>query len=99
MDLLFKRYASPFSCLDMAINQKQFPEFIDFILSKRNEEMEWNYYLHKVDTDISFNEFRESIKPISNVYPKIDFGATLKQSKAMLNNFNPQERGNANGII
>lgn len=64
MDLLHKRYASPFSLLDNLIINEQFNEYVQFLLNKeaedRNDQMLWEYYLHKV-YDKSFNDFRKDM--------------------------------------
>lgn len=61
MDLLYHRYADPISLLDRMISAGQLSEFIDVILKKRNEEMEWQYYLHKV-FDKSFGDFKKELQ-------------------------------------
>jgi hypothetical protein len=90
MDLLCKRYASPFSFVDIAISQGRFCVFIEFLQDKNEESMEWQYYLHKVhDSNVSFENFRDRIRNISKAPKKIDFVATIEQSQDILNGFNP----------
>ncbi len=64
MDLLHKRYASPFSFLDSLICMGQFAAFAVFLLNKVEEEksdsMMWDFFLHKV-YDKSFVEFKEEL--------------------------------------
>ncbi|NBJ99243.1 hypothetical protein D5282_18525 [bacterium 1xD8-48] len=64
MDLLHKRYASPFSFLDSLIFTGQFASFVVFLLNKVEEEksdsMAWEFFLHKV-YDKSFSEFKEEL--------------------------------------
>ena len=92
MDLLCKRYASPFSFLDAAISQGRFVEFVDFLQDKNEEHMEWEYYLHKVrDPNISFEAFRSRIQNLSQAPKEIDFEATIEQSQDILNGFNPYQ--------
>lgn len=90
MDLLFKRYTSPFILLDTLILTHGLSEFIDDLLKTINEEKEestlWEYFLHKV-YDMSWKEFTEKVKPIET--KPIDLGATINKSKNMLNNFTP----------
>lgn len=66
MDLLFKRYASPFSLLDGYIQTCRFSEFIDELISIVNKETEekelWDFYLHRWYIEKSFPEFVEDIK-------------------------------------
>lgn len=52
MDLLHKRYASPFSFIDTLIENSGFYDFAKYLMNKVEEEkaesMEWDFYLHKV---------------------------------------------------
>lgn len=89
MDLLCKKYASPYSFLDIAISQKRLSECVDFIIDKNEEQKQWEYYLHKGDPSISFETFRQQIIQKEIAPNKIDFGATMKQSQEILNDFNP----------
>ena len=93
MDLLFKRYASPFLLLDNLLLTNSLSEFIDDFLKFIGEEMkersQWEFFLHKV-YDKSWKDFIDEIE-ISNDNPKIDIGATIVKSKNMLNNFTPAE--------
>ena len=92
MDLLFKRYASPFVLLDSLILtnslNKFIDDFFDFVIEERKEKTEWEFFLHKV-YDKSWGEFSDSIKQ-SNDQTPIDLGATLLKSKNRLNNFTPE---------
>ena len=91
MDLLFKRYASPFILLDGFIITSSLNNFIDDFLGFINETREWEFFLHKV-YDQTWGEFSNNIKPSENQKP-IDLGATLIKSKNMLNEFTPTESG------
>lgn len=84
MDRLFKRYADPFLFIDSLIISERFTEFVLELLEIENEEMMWEFYLHKV-YDKSFDEFKESMKPV----PKEQLETTVQNSKSILNNFNP----------
>ena len=92
MDLLFKRYASPFVLLDCLICTNSLSEFIDdlfkFINEEREEKTQWEFFLHKV-YDKTWKEFIDSINT-SNEQQEIDLGATLIKSKNMLKNFTPE---------
>ena len=89
MDLLFKRYASPFLLLDGFIVTNSLNNFIDDFLDFVKEDDEWEFFLHKV-YDKNWNEFNDIIKQSNNKEP-IDLGATLMKSKNILNNFTPTE--------
>ena len=88
MDLLFKRYASPFVLLDSLILTNSLNSFIDDFIDFVKEDNEWEFFLHKI-YDRSWSEFRSSIKQSDNQEP-IDLGATLVKSKNILNNFTPE---------
>ena len=93
MDLLFKRYASPFLLLDNLIQTSSLSEFIDdmfnFINKETQERTQWEFFLHKV-YDESWNDFIERTKSEENSQT-VDLGATLKNSIKMLINFTPED--------
>ena len=92
MDLLFKRYASPFVLLDNLIFTNSTSDFISDLIKTINEEQEkkelWDFFLHKV-YDKSWKEFVDEIN-ISKEQKEVDLGATLTKSKNMLKNFTPE---------
>ena len=88
MDLLFKRYASPFVLLDSLIIANSLNSFVDDLIVFVKEDNEWEFFLHKV-YDKSWKEFSDDIKLSENEKP-IDLGATLIKSKNILNNFTPE---------
>ena len=91
MDLLFKRYASPFVLLDNFIATNSLSDFIDdflkFIGEERQEDTKWQFFLHKV-FDKSWKDFCDEIESVDKGV-KIDLGATIKKSHNMLTNFTP----------
>ena len=88
MDLLFKRYASPFVLLDSLLITKSLYSFVDDFIGFVKEDNEWEFFLHKV-YEKSWSEFSNEIKPSGNQEP-INLGATLIKSKNILNNFTPE---------
>lgn len=48
MDLLFKRYASPFLIMDEMIKNHQMQQFIESLIKKENEQIKWEMWLHKI---------------------------------------------------
>ena len=98
MDLLFKRYASPFVFLNGMIQAKRFSEFVDEFVKTIHEEKEektkWEYFLHRV-FDKSFNEFKEEIKVNQDNQNMSDsqIEATVLHSNNILKNFNPETQG------
>ena len=95
MDLLFKRYASPFVFLNSMIQTNKFSEFVDEFMKILHEEKEektkWEYFLHRV-FDKSFNEFKEEIKVNQDNQNMSDsqIEATVLYSNNILKNFNPE---------
>lgn len=92
MDLLFKRYASPFVLLDNLILISSSSSFIDdlfnLISKEKEEQIQWEFFLHKV-FDKSWKEFNDEVNQPINDEP-IDLGATVVKSRNMLNNFTPE---------
>ena len=92
MDLLFKRYASPFLLLDNFILTSSCNDFIDdfckIIIEEREHKTQWEYFLHKV-FDQSWSDFVSGVK-VSNEPEEIDLGATIIKSRDMLKNFTPE---------
>ena len=91
MDLLFKRYASPFVLLDTLILTNSLSDYIDdlftFINEEKEEQTKWEFFLHKVYNK-SWKEFCDEIE-ISNETKDIDVGETVLKSKNILTNFTP----------
>lgn len=98
MDLLFKRYASPFSFVDGMIQTGRFYEFVIDFIKTTNQEMEekydWDFFLHKV-FDKSYQEFKEEIKTNkeNQEMSEQDIETTVQYSMNILNNFNPEKGG------
>ena len=91
MDLLFKRYASPFLLIDQLILTNSLDKFIDdlfkFMGEEKQEQTKWEFFLHKI-YDKSWKEFCNEIE-VSNVENNADIGETLIKSKNILTNFTP----------
>ena len=65
MDLLFARYADPFSFINGMIRTGRFDEFVltftKTVNDEKNEEARWQYFLHKV-FDGSYADFKNRMK-------------------------------------
>lgn len=61
MDLLFKRYASPFLLVDQILTTGQFSTFVTEIFDYNTDDRLWDIFLHKVDGKISFDDWKTSI--------------------------------------
>lgn len=94
MDQLFKRYADPFSLINGYIRTHRFDWFLNqFILTineESNDQVKWDYYLHRV-FDKSFEEWdaeNETMNKNKNI-TKEQLETTLNNSLSILNKFNP----------
>lgn len=102
MDLLFKRYASPFELLEAYISTGRFAEFVLGFIRMNNEEMElkfeWDFYLHRV-FDKSFDEYRNEYREVNRINEQNSAmsAATVESIVAdaqnILKHFNPEKEG------
>lgn len=98
MDLLFQKYASPFSFVNEAIKTRQFCNFINKFVKTTNEEKEeeklWEFWLHKVSGK-SFNDFKEELKTdMQNAgMTKEEMKSIVENSLDILKTFKPTQQG------
>ena len=92
MDLLFKRYASPFSLLDGYIQTSRMCEFIHAFGKQSVEDDKWEYFLHKV-WDKSYTAFCATLQTSQDLreMSKDDIETTYRESMNILGNFNPEQ--------
>ena len=92
MDLLFKRYASPFSLMDGYIQTSRMCEFIRAFVEQKTEDDKWEYFIHKV-WDKSYSEFCEVLRTSQELQElsEDDIEATIRKSMNILGNFNPEQ--------
>lgn len=88
MDLLFKRYASPFVLIDQMIAVGRFAEFVQELQEMDGEDSLWDFYLHKVDGK-SFNDFKEEVIIQNTEITDEDLETTINNSVEILQGFNP----------
>lgn len=97
MDLLFKRYASPFLLLDSMLQSGGLAEFVTELLRIRSKENDdktlWEFFLHKI-YDKSYAEFIESVQQTTAAasVSREEIEATVKHAFEILNNFEPVDR-------
>ena len=105
MDLLFKRYASPFPFIDGMILADRFSEFVDEFIRTINKETEaeskdkemrfhWELWLYRV-LDKTFPEYMQEIendKKHRNISER-ELGTTIQHTSDILNSFNPENGG------
>lgn len=92
MDLLFKRYASPFLLVDQMLLIGEFNRFISEIYDYAEEEKIWDYFLHKVYGK-SFDEFKLSLQQQSQVFDisNKQIETTINESFEIMENFVPDD--------
>lgn len=79
--------------LNEVIAAGQLSEFVDLIIKKREEERDWEYYLHKV-FDKSFNDFMNDVDREAHdslARQTFDVETTLQDSADLVMNFSPEE--------
>lgn len=89
-DLIYHRYASPTTLLNEVIAAGQLPEFIDLVIKKREEERDWEYYLHRI-FDKSFNDFVNEMETETQTRQTFDVETTLQDSISMMTDFSPED--------
>ena len=65
-------------------------EFIDLVIKKREEERDWEYYLHRI-FDKSFNDFVNEMETETQTRQTFDVETTLQDSISMMKDFSPEE--------
>lgn len=89
MDLLFKRYASPFLLVDQMLLTGQFSAFVTEVLELDTDERLWNIFLHKIEGQ-SFNEWKASLSQEQDkMMTKNEIETTVNDSFDILNGFEP----------
>ena len=58
MDLIFHRYADPYTLLDTMIDNQSFDEFVCTFVRLDDDDKLWDMYIHKCWENISFNDFK-----------------------------------------
>ena len=97
MDLLAQRYASPFLILDEFIRLHQLHEFtleiMKTIADEKVHDARWQYWLHKVFNDMSFEEYIrrcEQSQTQEQGMTHKEIGNVINESKKMLEGFVPE---------
>lgn len=90
MDLLFKRYASPFILVDQMILTGHFAEFVAKLVELDADEELWQFYLAKVEGQ-SFNDWKATLggNQAKSTMSDDEIKATVKSSYSILNGFEP----------
>lgn len=91
MDLLFKRYASPFLLVDQMILTGNFTEFVAKAVELDADERLWQFFLHKVDEEKSFNDWKASVvdQQAETQMSDDEIKATVQSSFLILNGYEP----------
>ena len=86
--MLLKRYANPYFFIDQVIETHRFCEFIESLVDAYNEEIMYEYWLHKIYGQ-SFADFKQSVSSQNN--DDADLETTIEESQKILSNFIPKE--------
>ena len=92
MDLLFKRYADPFSLVNGYIQTGRFREFVFHFAKSQGEDDRWEFFLHKV-WDKSYTDFCRALDTSqgNQRMSDEDMEATIKKSMDILGDFKPSK--------
>lgn len=92
MDLLFNRYASPFSLLDHMIENGSLSDFIEYAWESNEEKHQWEFYLNKHTSDQSFADFKTGLKETAanQKMSKVALETAVNDSITLLQNFVPE---------
>ena len=73
----------------MMIDTGQLAEFINGMQEAQDEEMMWEFYLHKVEENISFDTFKSRfVQPVES--SECNLETTIKENYEMMENFHPE---------
>lgn len=94
MDLVFKRYQSPFF-LDYCIESGNLSKLVDLLLKKQDEEKLWEMYLSTLIYNTkSFNQWKQEVLGNKNEIQKLkmskkEIDTTIQKSREILRGFKP----------
>lgn len=87
MDLLFKRYASPFLLIEQMIAINSFSDFVTKLMDLNDEDILWEFFLHKYMGEQSYSEWKESLE--SKEVSAEEAEEIISNSFDILNSFEP----------
>lgn len=87
MDLLFKRYASPFLLIEQMIAINIFSDFVTKLINLNDEDILWEFFLHKYMGEQSYSEWKESLE--SKEVSAEEAEKIISNSFDILNSFEP----------
>lgn len=96
MDMLYQRYACPFSFVNETIKHGRFQEFVveftSTILKEKEDRQNWEFFLHKV-WEGSYQDFVSDVENNKQnlSMSKRTIETTVNHSLKILNNFKPNE--------
>jgi hypothetical protein len=87
MDLLFKRYASPFLLIEQMIAINSLSDFATKLINLNDEDILWEFFLHKYIGEQSYSEWKESLE--SKEVSVEEAEKIISNSFDILNSFEP----------
>lgn len=97
MGLLYEKYASPNELINRMLKAKKFPEFVNNLVKKHNEEAEhkklWELYLHHPFLEKSYEEWKKEcvVNRVMQVQRPAMIQKAVKTSYEILQDFVPEE--------
>lgn len=89
MDLLFKRYASPYLLVDQMLETGDFFDFVIEVFQSNEDDRLWEFFLHKVKGK-TFDEYKAEIFGNSNLeMTKNNIETTVSDSYSLIKDFEP----------
>lgn len=94
MDLLFKRYASPFDYLDTLLDCNNIVDGVINIWETADDDKAWEMYLsNNPYNEKSFEDWKKELQQKTpKAMSEAEIGATIEKSQNILKNFKPQQQ-------
>lgn len=89
MDLLYQKYASPFSYLQSLMETGNLYKGIDYLFEQSNETKLWELYLHSFPSE-SYEDWKKKAvtkKEITRTLTDKEVAKQIKKSSDILDNF------------
>lgn len=95
-DIIFSRYADPYTAMDSMLQVRRFTPFVIEMMERRTEARQWEMWLHKVFSEQSFDAWRgvnllKSYKQPTRQASDKKVAEILADTLSILDGFNPDE--------
>ena len=89
MDLIFKRYSSPFIFLENLIENNKFYDGVHTIWNKANDDKLWELYLHSM-SEKSFTDWKNELTYKDETPKEENLEVAKIKARNILNHFKPE---------